>query len=105
MDAGNETSVREAASRGLLRRSGMGAGLPHPSAQKVQNIILYFRGNFFRTDGTGDRDGFLIGIQEMNTVRTDPQMLLKISLDTGPQVVVQIVEYQVTYLFAVLIGQ
>jgi hypothetical protein len=67
----------------VLRRSGIGAGFPHPFAQKVQNIILYSRRNFFRTHGTGDRDGFLIGVQEMDTVRTDPQMLLKISLDIG----------------------
>jgi hypothetical protein len=97
--------IREALSSGLLRCSGMGAGLPHPFAQKVQNIILYSRGNFFRTDSARNRDGFLIGIQEMNTVWTDPQMLLKISLDIGPQVVVQVVEYQAGYLFAVLIDQ
>ena len=76
--------IREALSRGLLRCSGMGAGLPHPFAQKVQNIILYSRGNFFRPDGSGYRDGFLIGIQEMDAVRADAQVLLKISLDIGP---------------------
>ena len=61
----------------------MGAGLSRPFAQKVQNIILYFRRYFFGTDRAGDRDGFLIRIQEMNTVRANPQMLLKISLDIG----------------------
>jgi hypothetical protein len=76
--------IREALSRGLLRCSGKDAGLPHPFAQKVQNISLYFRGNFFRPDGSGYRDSFLIGIQEMDAVRADAQMLLKIPLDIGP---------------------
>jgi hypothetical protein len=83
----------------------MGAGLPHPFTQKIQNIILYFRRNFFRTHGAGDRGGFLIRVQEINTVRARPQMLLKISLDIRPQVVVQIVQHQVGYLFAALVGQ
>jgi hypothetical protein len=29
----------------------------------------------------GDGDRFLVGIQETNTIRADPQMLLKIALD------------------------
>lgn len=67
--------------------------------------MFYSRRNFFRTDGAGDRDGFLIGVQEINTVRADPQMLLKISPDIGTQVVIQIVKHQVGYLFAALVGQ
>ena len=78
---------------------------PHPFTQKVQDIILYSRRNFFRTEGAGDRDGFLVGIQEINAVLADPQMLLKISFDIGAQVVVQIVEHQVGYLLAGFVGQ
>jgi hypothetical protein len=96
---------REAISRGWLRCPELSAGLPHPLTQEIQNIILYFGRDFFRTHSAGDSDGFLIGIQEMNTVRADPQMLLKIVLYVGPQVVVQIVEHQVGDLLTALVRQ
>ncbi len=87
------------------RGSGTGPGLAHSGAQKVQNIIFDFWWNFFGADCPGGLDGLFISIQETDTVRADLQMLLKISLNLGAQVIVQIIEHQFGYLFAVRVTQ
>jgi hypothetical protein len=61
--------------------------------------------DLFRTDRAGYGDSLLIGIEEVNTVRADAQMLLEILPDLRTQFVAQVIEHQIGHLFAGLVGQ
>jgi hypothetical protein len=69
----------------------MGGGFSRPFAQKLEDTIFDFGRDFFRADRRRDSNGFLVGIQEMNTIRADLEMLLKIAFEIAAQVAVQIV--------------
>jgi len=53
-----------------------------------------------RVDTASGGDGFFIRVEEVNTVRADPQMTLEVALDRRAQAVVKIIEQQIGHLFA-----
>ena len=95
----------EAFSGRLWRSSGTRAGLSYSSPQEIENIIPYYWRDLFRTDRASYRDSLLVGIEEVNTVWADPQMLLEIPPDVPTQFIVQVIEHEVRHLLAGLVSQ
>jgi hypothetical protein len=62
--------------------------LADPAAEEFENILAYLYRYGFRGQGSGCGRCFLIGIQEVDTVGTDAEMSLEISLDSSTQRIV-----------------